>query len=353
MPEAGSLPFEATSPLPHWRSLWGSLSPRRVRDEAAAGAVAEAPANRWGLPSEKDLQRDYRKALAEEALLAKLSRPFRTATQLERLRRAPRKADEPFSFAVLGDAEPGRFWIFRKLFNVPGVFERQLAAMQGHPVDFSIQLGDMVSRGIMRNYLRFFRTLAQVGVRRPYLTVIGNHDRLSPHHRSNAALYTASFGRTNYSFDHGGIRFVCLDTSAHALTRHQLQWIDRVLETPLHKVVFTHIPPACLRRWTDFGASRGIGGFRPGAEELTEILSRRRVSRVYLGHIHGFGVQDYKGVRYVLTGGGGSPLFPSGCNDKYHHFIVARATPAGIRETVHTLERGSFEIPSGRVVFSP
>lgn len=343
-------PRDSTLSFSDLLSLWGSLSPRRSRKTEE---IEAAPTNRWGFPREKDLDRDRRKALADEALLAKLAAAFRTSLQLSLLARAPRRADEPFSFAVLGDAEPGRFWIFRKLFNVPGVFQRQLAAVQEQPVDFSLQLGDMVSRGVIQNYFRFFKQLNAVDIRRPYLTVIGNHDRLSPHHRSNAKLYTATFGRTNYSFDHGAARFVCLDTSAHELTRHQLQWLDRVLDTPRIKIVFTHIPPACLRRWTDFGASRGIGGFKPGAVELTEIVSRRHVARVYLGHIHGFGVQDYKGVRYILSGGGGSPLFPSGVNDKFHHFIVARIADGAVRETVHTLERGTFEIPNGRVLFSP
>jgi predicted phosphodiesterase len=345
-------PSEAL-PIPNLRALWAGLSPRRPRVSEGEVAAEVSPVNRWSFPKAKDFERDRRKALADEALLKKLSSPFRTNAQLQRLKDNARRPGESFSFAVLGDCEPGRFWIFRKLFNVPGVFERQVAAVQEQPIDFSLQLGDMVSRGIMRNYLRFFKSLNAAGIRKPYLTVIGNHDRLSPHHRSNALLYTASFGRTNYWYEHGDVRFVCLDTSAHGLTRHQLQWLDRVLQTEKRKIVFTHIPPACLRRWTDFGASRGIGGFKPGAVEFTEIASRWQVDRVYLGHIHGFGVQDYKGVRYVLTGGGGSPLFPSGVNDKFHHFIVARVTPQGIRETVHQLDRGSFEIPQGRVVFSP
>jgi len=323
-----------------------------VEPSLFARAAAAVPGYRWGPVREKDLHRDGRKERADRLVLSRLSAPWRTARQLRSLEARPRAALEPFRFGVLGDAEPGRFWIFRKLFNIPGVFERQVCAMQGHDVDFTIQLGDMVSRGIMRNYLRFFRTMGRIAPRRPYLTVIGNHDRLSPHHRSNADLYLASFGKTNYSFDRGGVRFVVLDTSAHRVTRSQLRWLDMVLETDLRKVVFTHIPPACLRRWTDFGLSRGIGGFRPGAVELTEVCARRRVDRVYLGHIHAFGVQDFRGVRYVLTGGGGSPLFPSGVEDRFHHFIVAEAGPDGIRETVHGLDGRSFEIPSGRVLFS-
>ncbi|MFC1680053.1 hypothetical protein ACFL2T_07585, partial [Elusimicrobiota bacterium] len=53
---------------------------------------------------------------------------------------------------------------------------------------------------------------------------------------------------------------------------------------------------------------------------------------VYFGHIHGFGVQDFSGVRYVLTGGGGSPLFPSGARDRFHHYLVVSVGPDGVSE---------------------
>ena len=338
-------------PASDLRAWWARLSPRRARGKTVEREPG--PADRWTPLRERDFERSRREALIDQALLEELSAPYKTSVQLRRLARMSRRPDEPFSFAVLGDVEPGRFWVFRKLFNVPGAFERQLRDLQDQPVDFSIQLGDMVSRGLRRNYIRFLETLRGADPRRAYLTVIGNHDRYSPHHRSDASVYTAAFGKTNYFFDHGGVRFVCLDTSARELTRRQLRWLDRVLDVPRLKVVFTHVPPACLRRWTDFGAKRGLGGFRRGAAEFAEIVSCRRVARVYMGHIHAFGVQDYRGVRYVLTGGGGSPLFPSGAADKFHHYIVARFEGGGISETVHTLEDGSFEVPDCPVVFSP
>lgn len=284
--------------------------------------------------------------------LAELSAPLRTNAQLERLAENQRSAADEFQFAVLGDAEPGRFWISRRLFNRPGVFERQLAAIQEEPVDFLIQLGDMVSRGTPRHYHRLLRRLSRTGLRKPYLTVIGNHDRLHPHRRSDARLYRACFGSTNYAFDYACARFVVLDTSAKRVSARQMRWLDRVLDSSRPKLVFTHIPPNPLRPWTDFAGARGLGGFQRGADELTGLFSSRGVDRVYLGHIHGFGVQDYRGVRYVLSGGGGSPLFPSGALDRFYHYIVVSVAPGGIRETVRGLDGGCFEIPAGKVLIS-
>lgn len=287
--------------------------------------------------------------LTQTQLLAQLAAPWRLRLHLSRLASNPRPSSAGFEFAVLGDAEPGRFWIFRALFNQSGVFERQLAAIQAQSVDFSIQLGDMVSRGLPGQYLGFFRKLNSIGVTKPYLTVIGNHDRSHPHGRSHSRLYRALFGRNNYAFDYGGVRFVALDSSRQRLTRAQLKWLAIVLDTPLRKVVFTHMPPVHLRLWGG-AAAHHMGGFERGARDFVGLMSVLGVDRVYMGHVHCFGVQDLRGVRYILTGGGGSPLFPSGAADRFHHYLTVSVSPRGFHERVHSLDGSSFQIPPGKVL---
>jgi 3',5'-cyclic AMP phosphodiesterase CpdA len=293
--------------------------------------------------------RDNTDQLTQAQALRQLSQPWKSGAQLSRLAASKRRAGESFEFAVLGDVEPGRFWIFRALFNRPGVFQRQLAAIQKQGVDFSVQLGDMVSRGVPDNYLEFYGKLNEVRVVKPYLTVIGNHDRSYPHGNSHSRLYRSLFGESSYFFDYGGVRFVSLDSSRARLTALQLKWLRMVLTTSLRKVVFTHMPPVTLKLWGGSAAHR-LGGFERGAREFTDLLSEQAVERVYMGHVHCFGVQDYKGVRYVLTGGGGSPLFPSGASDKFHHYITVSVSASGIRERVHSLDGSSFIIPPGKIL---
>ena len=280
-----------------------------------------------------------------------LAEPWRLHRQLSHLTSKPRREGEAFEFAVLGDAEPGRFWIWRKLFNQPKVFETQLAAIQRHSVDFSVQLGDMVSVGKPELYRRFFNQLHGVGVKKPYLTVCGNHDRSNPHGGSHSRLYRSLFGRSNYHFDYGGVRFVTLDSSRARVTRTQMKWLSMVFDTPLRKVVFTHMPPVLLKLWGG-SAAHHMGGFQEGAHDFTDLMASAGVERVYMGHVHCFGVQDYKGVRYVLTGGGGSPLFPCGSADKYHHFLTVSVSSRGLRERVHSLDGSSFEVPAGKILLA-
>lgn len=271
---------------------------------------------------------------------AALAHPWRTAEQLSRLAASPRLSGESFRFAVIGDAEPGRFWISRKLFNSPGVFWKLLAGADRSGSDFILQLGDMVSRGTVSNFLGFVRGLFAAGPRTPYLTVIGNHDRHKPHGVTNDRVYRAVFGGTDYYFERAGRRFVVVDSSAGRVTRAQLAWLAGVL-TP-GAVVFTHIPPAPLSEWTDWGRFKGAGGFKEGSGEFMRLMTVNRVERVYMGHIHGLGVLERGGVRYVLTGGGGSPLFPGPVKKRLHHWLSVDVGPEGIVETVHAADGSSF-----------
>lgn len=284
-----------------------------------------------------------------ETLVLMASR-LRTERQLRRLGRLATACGDTVSFAVLGDCEPSRWWIYRKLFNRPGVFAEQLAALQDLPGSFIVQLGDMVEKGTPHRYESFLRELRRTWNGRPYLTVCGNHDRSRPNGPSHSIAYRTLFGRPNYFFDHAGVRFVVLDSSAKRVTRAQLRWLRTVLDVPQRKIVFTHMPPAQLGLWGGVGRVHELGGFRRGSKEFAEVVEAAKVSRVYMGHVHAFGVQDHRGVRYVLTGGGGSALFPSGADDRFHHFLRVEIGPHSISETVHTAEGTWFKVPSAPVI---
>jgi predicted phosphodiesterase len=277
--------------------------------------------------------------------LHRIAKPWRTETQLDALKNTPRAQDESYRFTVIGDAEPGRFALWRVLFNVPGVFARLLSDSAKQGADFTVQLGDMVSRGTVENFLNFFRDLSRVAPEKPYLSVIGNHDRRSPHGVSNNRLYRSVFGPTDYFFDHGGIRFVTLDSSAGRVSPQQLDWLDKTLSTKLRTVVFTHMAPSVIQPWGKNGGDRPWGGFKDGGDEFAALVARHGVQRVYVGHIHGLRVKEYMGVRYVITGGGGSPLYPGGVHNNFHHYLTVEVTPDGIRETVHRADGTSFSLP--------
>lgn len=312
--------------------LWDGRAARAATIEDAVGlghlVVAPAPAR---------LTRDL-EALRHQA------RRWRTDEQLARLAATPRPSGEAFRFAVIGDAEPGRFWFSRTLFNTPGVFWKLLARADRSDSDFIFQLGDMVSRGTTFNFWSFIRGLFSAGPKTPYLTAIGNHDRHKPHGITHDRAYRAAFGSPDYAFDRGGRRFIVLDSSAGRVTPAQLAWLEGLLAPGVPTVVFTHMPPAPLSEWTDWGSLKGAGGFKEGSEAFMRLMSANKVQRVYMGHIHGLGVLERGGVKYVLTGGGGSPLFPGPVKTRLHHWLSVEAGPGGIVETVHAADGTSFPL---------
>lgn len=275
--------------------------------------------------------------------LSRFAHSWRTEEQLSRLANSPRSGST-VRFAVIGDAEPGRFWISRTLFNRPGAFWRMLARADRSSPEFILQLGDMVSRGTISNFWNFIRDLFRARPLSPYLTVIGNHDRHKPHGITNDRVYRATLGATDYAFDRGGRRFIVVDSSAGRVTGAQLAWLKGLLNPAVPTIVFTHVPPAPLSEWTDWGSFKGAGGFKEGASEFMALMAANKVQRVYMGHIHGLGRLERDGVTYVLTGGGGSPLFPGPVKQKLHHWLSVEAGPEGVRETVHADNGDSFPL---------
>ena len=88
--------------------------------------------------------------------------------------------------------------------------------------------------------------------------------------------------------------------------------------------------------------------FDDGAAEFDELVSHGNVAAVYMGHIHAFWAADYKGVRYVISGGGGSPLYPlppGYPKKRFAHYMTVAASPSGLVETVHPYRGEPFALP--------
>ena len=279
--------------------------------------------------------------------------------QLAKLSASP--AADRFTFGVIGDAEPGRFpW--ERVFS-PGahVFADQMIALQAAAPDFIVQLGDFVSEGTPANYRDHVAWL-DAQSRTPLLRCIGNHDRSRPNGDSDKNLYDAVFGPRDYFFDRGGWRFIALDSSDRKVTAAQLAWLKTALDTPARKVIFTHVPPAYIKHLkplAEVGAletveQKGVlhdfftNYFDDGAAEFEHLVSHGNVAAVYVGHIHAFWAADHKGVRYVISGGGGSPLYPlppGYPKKRFAHFMTVDASPAGLIETIHPLHGAPFVLP--------
>lgn len=288
--------------------------------------------------------------------LAAARRTWGNSVQIAKLSRANPSPKPGFTFAVIGDAEPGRFpW--QRPWAPPDGYRKQIRAIHATNADFIVQLGDFVSKGTIKNY-RAYVDLLGTELSLPIMHVIGNHDRSKPNGKADKVLYRAVFGsETDYFFDYNGWRFVTLDSSDYRVTAAQMDWLDRVLDTGLKTVVSMHIVPAYLKgKIYSIGPNKNRENeklipkayFDQGSVRFGEVVKRRAVARVYMGHIHAFGIAEHEGIRYVLTGGGGSPLYPlppGYPKRKKAHYLLVEADGTGLRETVYELDGTVFPIP--------
>jgi hypothetical protein len=178
---------------------------------------------------------------------------------------------------------------------------------------------------------------------RPLFPSIGNHENEVAAARPYRDVFvlpeggaTAAFpdhAERFYSFDYGPVHFVALDTETafQTLSRRQAQlaWLDADLASTTQpwKIVFLHRPPynAGTRHGSDLAVR---AAFAP-------IFEARGVQLVISAHEH-----DYERTRplrqhqaegaavtYLVTGGGGAPLYPSATGPwtafsaSRHHYV--------------------------------
>jgi hypothetical protein len=157
---------------------------------------------------------------------------------------------------------------------------------------------------------------------------LGNHDYETD--RGRAELDTPAFGlrSRNYVFGRRRVRFVVAD-----LNQLDVAWLRKATrarpEIRWTIVVFHH--PV-------YSPGRQHGSTRGFAPALPRLFRRRGVDLVLNGHDHIYSVsRPLGGIRYVVTGGGGAPLydctttsFTQTCRER-HHFLYVVAGPHKIR----------------------
>lgn len=90
-----------------------------------------------------------------------------------------------------------------------GDTEDMIADINSHPdVDFVVHGGDLTDCGTTKEYIWQRDRLARLKV--PYVALIGNHDFLG----TGNETYSVMYGKMDFSFIAGRIKFVCLNTNA-------------------------------------------------------------------------------------------------------------------------------------------
>ena len=243
--------------------------------------------------------------------------PGRHARQIQILQAAvkhqPARALR-YRFVLAGDNRDGN-----------AVFMQILRHASTYKPAFMLHSGDFVPLGRKAEYRQLLALLDQV--RFPVFLAMGNHDA----YQGGERWYRTFLGSPDDYFDYGPDRFVLLNNAAGQLTSQQLQWLDRILSAPRrHRFVVMHYPPQSLI-W--------FHAFAQGAAELRKIVIKHRVQAVLMGHMHIYDSYTDEGVRWIVSGGAGAPLYRmplyfSAEGGAFPHFVAFDVTPRGVQETV-------------------
>jgi hypothetical protein len=210
-------------------------------------------------------------------------------------------------FAVYGDVRGGH-----------DVHARLVAAMLDEAPALVLATGDMVLRGTDEaDWQRFFEVTAPLLAQVPYYPVAGNHDMGQAgdeRRRMNEIflLWPAPPERPAwghwYAFDVAGVHFVMLDSNAFEHPE-QLAWLERDLRAARKRGV-----RAIFAAVHDGPYSRGTHrGNAYAAEHYVPLLARHHVTLLFSGHDHLYQRGRAGGLDYMVSGGGGAPLYSVRC----------------------------------------
>jgi predicted phosphodiesterase len=241
----------------------------------------------------------------------------------------PTNPPPSFTFAVYGDTRT-QHDVHRQ------VVERILVAAP----DFALHTGDLVADGSdPGQWDTFFEIERDLLARTPLFPTLGNHEGNSP-------LYFERFdlpgnGRW-YTFDYGNARFVCLEIDGFAdfsPGSEQYAWLEETLaaNTQPWLFVFFHEPPYTSAEKAGYESSL--------RQTVVPLFEQYGVDVVFSGHKHDYERNEVNGITYVVTGGGGAPLYPMQEREPTqaafameYHFVLVRIEGDHLEATVISLD---------------
>jgi hypothetical protein len=226
----------------------------------------------------------------------------------------------PFEFVVFGDTRT-RHDVHRRVIQ---------AILNNSSPDFVLHSGDLVSNGTdQAQWPTFFDIEGPMLRKMAFFPALGNHERNSPKFYEFFQV-----GTPYYSFDWGNAHFIVLNSDlgnagANGAARdefwtRQTRWFEDDLkksQSAAFRFVMAHHPP--------FSAVSRRQESNPEMRALVPLFEKYHVTAGFFGHDHNYQHYLKDNVHYVISGGGGAPLYdvdaaPQGITQKVsrvEHFV--------------------------------
>jgi acid phosphatase type 7 len=221
--------------------------------------------------------------------------------------------DGRFSTAPAPDsAAPLKFLVYGDNRSDPVTHAAVVRALAAASSDFVVNTGDMVEDGgRAEDWQSFFDVEARLLRRRPIFVAIGNHELYDDRAGANFARY--------FGFDQSGtprpygtvrlsnVRLFFLNSMHDWASGDERQWLERELGR-------VDAEPGVVWRIAVMHQGPWSGGPHGGSALLNrghvpELLRAHHVDLVFSGHDHIYERGESGGIKYVVSGGGGSPLY--------------------------------------------
>ena len=190
--------------------------------------------------------------------------------------------------------------------------------------DFAIYTGDSVRYGDYDLFEEFAGIMSKL--KRPYVTVIGNHE----YYNDDGENYSKFYGKKNYSFTYGKIAFISFDDANPNSWRINWNWlkdeVDKYDKDAKIKYIILamHIPPVDPRP----DGSHCLNKFYQG--RLLNAIRNSKVKMIISGHIHLYWYGNWEGFKVLITGGAGAPLYAGPKEGGFYHYTILKITKNNI-----------------------
>lgn len=218
----------------------------------------------------------------------------------------------PLQFALIGDSRDGEM-VYTQL--IQRILERR--------PNFIIHLGDMITKPNEKEWKEFFEISKPINL--PFFPVVGNHDVGIT--LRGEEIYQKQFilpkKQTFYAFQAGGALFVILDSEKGKgkIVDHQWSWLEDTLTSSNDslKLVFLHRP--LFLPMDSLKLGKGMDKDPFARDHLHRLFLKTKVKAVFAGDDHRYDRREEDNILYVITGGGGAPIYALKDKGGYFHYI--------------------------------
>ena len=257
----------------------------------------------------------------------------------------PPLAGAPFRFVIYGDTRSGDV-----------AHAAIVGALRNEGAEFLLHTGDLLADGRQENQWQGFFDIERELLRNaPLVPVIGNHEISTPgsngveHFRNYMHCDPSSVRpELDYSFAYGSVRLVVANAFDNWQLPERRAWLDAQLARARREVPDGFVIVAMHWGLCSCGPHGENRSMR--AVGLDDVMRRHHVDLVVSGHDHAYERGDDHGLRYLVSGGGGAPLYGQSHSRAYtltfareHHYVRADVERSRIVFTALRLDGSVIE----------